>query len=139
MDTSALLAILTPIAVIQTICWATPGPNHLTIITASVTSGRAAGLRAAMVIAARALTWSLIAVSRIAVIFEVFPSLYFASRVVGAAYLNYLGINPFRAARCSGVFTLIPDAASPATAAPFRTAYLAMMTNPKVCCSSARL
>ena len=138
MDPSALLAILTPIAVIQTICWATLGPNHLTIITTSATSGRAAGLCAAMVIAARALTWSLIAVSRIAVIFEVFPSLYFASRVVGAAYLNYLGINPFRAARCSRIFYLRPDAASPATTAPFRTAYLVMMTNPKVCCSSAR-
>ena len=139
MNTSALLAILTPIAVIQTICWATLGRNHLTIITTSATSGRAAGLRAAMVIAARALTWSPIAVSCVAVIFEVFPSLYFASRVVGAAYPNDLGIGPFRAARCGGVFTLIPDAAPPATTAPFRTAYLVMMTNPKVCGSSARL
>ena len=131
MDSTALLAILLPIAVIQTVGWATPGPNHLAIITASVTSGRAAGIRAAMGIAAGALTWSLIAVSGIAVIFEVVPSLYFALRAVGAAYLIYLGTNAFRAARRGGVFKLSPDMASPATKAPLRTAYLVMMTNPK--------
>jgi len=131
METTALLAILIPIAVIQIIGWATPGPNHLTIITASVTSGRPAGLRAAMGIAAGALTWSLVAVSGIAVIFELFPPLYFALRVIGAAYLIYLGVNAFRAASRGGVFNLTPDTASPATTAPFRTAYLVMMTNPK--------
>ena len=131
MDTSALLTILIPIAVIQIVGWATPGPNHLTIITASVTAGRAAGIRAAFGIAAGALTWSLIAVSGIAVIFEVFPPLYLALRIAGAAYLIYLGINAFQAARRGGVFKLSPDKASPATKAPFRTAYLVMMTNPK--------
>ncbi len=108
-----------------------PGPNHLTIITASVTSGRVAGLRAAMGIAAGALTWSIIAVSGIAVIFDVVPSLYLALRVIGSSYLIYLGVNAFRAARRGGVFNLTPNAASPATRAPFRTAYLVMMTNPK--------
>ncbi|MBT8414071.1 MAG: LysE family transporter [Boseongicola sp.] len=131
MEISAVIAILIPIAVIQTVGWATPGPNHLTIITASVTAGRAAGLRAAMGIAAGALTWSLIAVSGIAVIFDLFPPLYLALRVIGGGYLIYLGINAFRAARRGGVFKLSPDMASPATTAPFRTAYLVMMTNPK--------
>ena len=131
MDTTSLLAILVPIAVIQTIGWATPGPNHLTIITASVTAGRAAGMRAAMGIAAGALTWSLIAVSGIAVIFELVRALYLALRIIGAAYLIYLGINAFRAARRGGVFNLSPNTASPATTKPFRTAYLVMMTNPK--------
>ena len=131
MEPAALLAILIPIAIIQTVGWAMPGPNHLTIITASVTSGRSAGLRAAMGIAAGALTWSLIAVSGIAVIFDLFPPVYLALRIVGAAYLIYLGTNAFRAARKGGVFKLSPDEASPATKAPFRTAYLVMMTNPK--------
>ncbi|MBT8460723.1 MAG: LysE family transporter [Boseongicola sp.] len=131
MEPTALLAILIPIAVIQIVGWATPGPNHLTIITASVTSGRAAGIRAATGIAAGALTWSLIAISGIAIIFEVFPPLYVALRVIGAGYLIYLGSNAFRAARRGGVFKLTPGEASPATTAPFRTAYLVMMTNPK--------
>lgn len=131
MEPTVLLAVLIPIAIIQTVGWATPGPNHLTIITASVTSGRAAGIRAALGIAAGALTWSLIAVSGIAVIFEVVPPLYLALRAIGVAYLIYLGTNAFRAARRGGVFKLSPDEASPATRAPFRTAYLVMMTNPK--------
>ena len=131
MDLADLWAVLLPIAVIQFVGWATPGPNHLTIISASVTSGRTAGVRAAMGIAAGALTWSLIAVSGIAVIFELVPSLYVALRLVGAGYLVYLGINAFSAARKGGVFSLEASSSSPATYAPFRTAYFVMMTNPK--------
>ena len=108
-----------------------PGPNHLTIITASVTAGRAAGIRAAMGIAAGALTWSLIALSGIAVVFELIPSVYVALRLIGAAYLGYLGINAFRAARTGGVFEMKSSGNSSATVAPFRTAFLVMMTNPK--------
>ena len=72
MDVANLLHILFPIAVVQLVAWAVPGPNHLTIISASVTSGRTAGLRAAMGVAAGALTWSLIAVSGIAIVFELY-------------------------------------------------------------------
>jgi len=131
MDAANLLNILLPIAVIQFVGWAVPGPNHLTIITASVTSGRTAGLKAAMGIAAGALTWTLIAVSGIAVVFELVPPLYVALRLFGAGYLVYLGINAFRAVRNGGMFNLESPTKSPATYAPFRTAYFVMMTNPK--------
>jgi threonine/homoserine/homoserine lactone efflux protein len=131
MDATSLASILVPIAIIQIVGWAAPGPNHLTIITASVTAGRRAGMWAAMGIAAGALAWSLIAVSGIAVIFELFPAVYVGLRVVGAIYLIHLGIGAFRSARRGGVFNLEPDKSSPATTAPFRTAFLVMMTNPK--------
>ncbi len=131
MDAANLISILFPIAVIQFVGWAVPGPNHLTIITASVTAGRRAGVRAAMGIATGALTWTLIAVSGIAVVFELFPSLYEALRLFGAGYLVYLGVNAFRAVRRGGMFNLDPNIKSPATYAPFRTAYFVMITNPK--------
>ena len=131
METFSLSAVLIPIALIQFVGWVTPGPNHLTIITASVTGGRQAGLLAAMGVAAGALSWSLIAVSGIAVVFELMPSLYTGLRIVGALYLIYLGLLAFRAARKGGVFKLDADETSPAANAPFRTAYLVMMTNPK--------
>lgn len=131
MDASSLSAVLLPIALIQFVGWAMPGPNHLTIITASVTAGRNAGLWAAMGIAAGALTWSLVAVSGIAVVFQLVPTLYIGLRVIGGLYLIYLGVNAFRAARSGGVFNIQASDGSPATTAPFRTAYLVMMTNPK--------
>lgn len=131
MGTANLISILLPIAAIQIVGWAVPGPNHLTIITASVTGGRPAGIRAALGIAAGALSWALIAISGIAVVFELFPSIYVALRLVGAGYLVYLGINAFRAARRGGMFNMDTTANSPATYAPFRTAYFVMMTNPK--------
>jgi threonine/homoserine/homoserine lactone efflux protein len=131
MDNANLLSILFPIAVIQIIGWAVPGPNHLTIVTASVTAGRPAGIKAALGIASGALTWTLIAVSGIAVVFELVPSLYMALRLFGAVYLIYLGANAFRAVRRGGMFSLDANAKSPATYAPCRTAYCVMMTNPK--------
>jgi len=131
MDAANLLIILFPIAVIQFVGWAVPGPNHLTIITASVTAGRPAGLKAAIGIGAGAFTWTLIALSGIAVFFELVPSLYIALRFFGAWYLIYLGINAFRTVRQGGMFSLDTSSKSPATYAPFRTAYFVMMTNPK--------
>lgn len=131
MEASTVLSILFPIAVIQIVGWAVPGPNHLTIIAASVTSGRSAGLKAALGIASGALTWTVIAISGIAAVFEVVPSLYVALRLLGAGYLIYLGINSFRAIRQGGLFRLDANVRSPATNAPFRTAYFVMMTNPK--------
>lgn len=131
MEFSALGGLLLPILLIQVVGWATPGPNHLTIITASVTAGRGAGMRAAAGIAAGAFVWALIAVSGIAVIFQLFPPLYTGLRLIGAAYLIYLGINAFRAARQGGLFRLDPDQASPASRTPFRTAFFVMLTNPK--------
>ncbi len=131
MDIGSLLAILIPIAAIQFLGWATPGPNHLMILSASVTSGRAAGIRAALGIAAGAVTWALIAVSGIAAIFELFPKVYSAVRLLGAAYLVYLGIKAFRSARRGGMFDLSVNASAPAVRRPFLSAYLVMMTNPK--------
>jgi len=131
MTLADLLNILLPIAAIQFVGWVVPGPNHLTIVTASVTAGRLAGFKAAMGIAAGGLTWTLITVSGIAVVFELFPSVFVALRLLGAGYLGYLGISAFRAVRRGGMFSLETSANLPATNAPFRTAYIVMMTNPK--------
>ncbi len=131
MDASTFAAVLFPIFLVQFVGWATPGPNHLTILTAAVTAGRPAGVRAGLGIAAGAVSWALITVSGIAVIFELFPQVFVGLRLAGAGYLIFLGIGALRSARQGGVFRLEPEARSPATTAPFRTAYLVMMTNPK--------
>lgn len=131
MDVTGFAAVLFPIFLVQFVGWATPGPNHLTILTAAVTAGRPAGVRAGLGIAAGAVSWALITVSGIAVIFELVPEIFLGLRLTGAAYLIYLGIGAIRSAQRGGVFRLEPDARSPATTAPFRTAYLIMMTNPK--------
>jgi threonine/homoserine/homoserine lactone efflux protein len=56
MAASDLIGILLPIAAIQFLGWAAPGPNHLMILSASVTSGRAVGIRVALGIAADSVT-----------------------------------------------------------------------------------
>ena len=128
---SSVLAVLVPIALLHVVAWATPGPNHLAIVTASVASGRRAGLRAAWGVAAGAFVWALVAVSGIAAVFQLYPPLYTGLRVIGAVYLIFLGVNAFRSARRGGFFNLDVGRASPATARPFRTAFVVQMTNPK--------
>lgn len=131
MDGPSLLAIFGSIAAIQVAGWAIPGPNHLTIISASLSGGRRAGLAAAFGIGAGAFTWALLAVSGIAILFELFPPLFHAIRVAGAAYLIYLGINAFRAAKTGGMLSFATAGTAKAPKRPFITAYTVMMTNPK--------
>lgn len=131
MITSSLAATLVSIAAIQFLGWATPGPNHLAIVTASVSGGRRAGLASAMGIAAGALTWALLAVSGIAVLFELFPKLFVSIRLVGAAYLIFLGAKAFQSIKSGGMLKIPEDGTVSAPKAPFMTAYMVMMTNPK--------
>jgi len=131
MDTSAFLTMLVSIAAIQFVGWAIPGPNHLAIVTASVNGGRRAGLAAGLGIAAGAFTWALLAVSGLALVFELFPSLFFAIRFAGAGYLIYLGINAFGSVKSGGMLRISASATGKAPKAPFLTAYTVGMTNPK--------
>ena len=131
MEPAIILNTLVSIAAIQVLGWAIPGPNHLSILTASVAGGRRAGLAAAAGIASGAVTWTVLAVSGIAVMFELFPQLFSSIRIAGAFYLIYLGIRAFRS-RHAG-FMLTPGTSNGLTkkTSRFMNSYLIMMTNPK--------
>ena len=131
MDATSLIVMLTSIAAIQFVGWAVPGPNHLAIISATVSGGRRAGLASAFGIAAGAFTWALLAVSGIAVLFDLFPPLFHAIRIAGAAYLIYLGITALRSIASGGLINIAVSGAKIAPKSPFLTAYTVMMTNPK--------
>ncbi len=131
MDAAALFTTFASIAVAQVLGWAIPGPNHLSIVSATVSGGRGAGLAAAFGIAAGALTWALLAVSGIAVLFELFPSIFVTVRLVGAGYLIYLGVRALRSLRSGGMLSMTNVTKTKAQPRPFLTSYLVMMTNPK--------
>ncbi len=116
---ATFLALIT----INMLAWLTPGPNMLVIISAA-TQSRRAGYITALGVGFGGVLWGLLAVSGVAIVFELFPAAALALRLLGAGYLMWLGIKAWRSTAPTG--TLLR-----ATPAPFKTGFMVMMTNPK--------
>jgi len=119
MSTDTILALIT----INMLAWLTPGPNMLVIISAA-TRSRRDGYITALGVGFGGVIWGLLAVSGVAIVFELFPKAALALRLCGAGYLIWLGIKAWQSSALSGP---LPRA----TPAPFKTGLMVMMTNPK--------
>ncbi len=119
MTTEIFLALIT----INMLAWLTPGPNMLVIISAA-TQSRKDGYITALGVGFGGVIWGLLAVSGVAIVFELFPKAALALRLLGAGYLIWLGLKAWRSTAPMGP---LPRA----TPAPFKTGLLVMMTNPK--------
>jgi threonine/homoserine/homoserine lactone efflux protein len=118
-----LLTTLLAISTINMLAWLTPGPNMLVVISAA-TQSRKAGYITALGVGFGGVIWSLLALSGVAIVFELFPTFSLALRLFGAAYLIWLGLKAWR--------STAPSSAKPrATPTPFKTGLMVMMTNPK--------
>jgi threonine/homoserine/homoserine lactone efflux protein len=69
-----------------------PGPDILTVLTRSVTQGRAAGIAAALGFATGLIAHTAAAALGLAVLLQQTPAAYAALRLAGAAYLVYLAL-----------------------------------------------
>ena len=118
-----ILTTFIAIATINMLAWLTPGPNMLVIISAA-TKSRRDGYVTALGVGFGGVLWGLLAVSGIAIVFELFPKAALALRLFGAGYLIWLGTKAWQSSA--------PAAALPRTTlAPFKTGFMVMMTNPK--------
>ncbi|NOR62982.1 MAG: LysE family transporter [Rhodobacteraceae bacterium] len=118
-----IFTTLIAISTINMLAWLTPGPNMLVIISAA-TQSRKAGYVTALGVGFGGVIWGLLAVSGIAIVFELFPKAALILRLFGAGYLIWLGLKAWQ--------STAPAAALPrATPAPFKTGLMVMMTNPK--------
>jgi threonine/homoserine/homoserine lactone efflux protein len=108
-----------------------PGPNFL-VVTSHALASRRTGLCAALGVGAAAFTWALLGVAGLAVVLSRVVWLYEAVRIIGAAYLVWLGLRMLW--RLRQPFGAVP-AASPAHASTgwvaWRRGYLTSTTNPK--------
>lgn len=118
-----IFAILIATSTINMLAWLTPGPNMLVIISAA-TKSRKAGYATALGVGFGGVIWGLLAVSGIAIVFELFPKVALALRLFGAGYLIWLGYKSWQSTAPMGA---LPNASS----APFKTGLMVMMTNPK--------
>lgn len=122
---------LVPLAIGILLAQVSPGPNMMAVSSASLSSGRRAGIRTAAGVAAGVLVWALLFSLGVGALIEAYPGSITAMKVTGGGYLLYLGLKAlnasFRPARTSDG----SQAAAPANPKAFTTGLLVVLTNPK--------
>jgi RhtB (resistance to homoserine/threonine) family protein len=91
------VSILLSIAAIWSIAAITPGPNLFIIMRNTASGSRRQGLATVLGIAVGTLIWGLAGFFGISALFAAAPWLYVGLKIVGGAYLIYLGVKLIRA------------------------------------------
>ena len=123
--------ILLGIAAVNVLAWLSPGPNTLAMISASISKGRKAGFATALGSSTGGMVWASLTVLGAATVFDLFPKAVFMLRMIGAAYLVWLGVKALRSAWRGQGDTLAVSLVDYSGLAAFRTGFFVIMTNPK--------
>ncbi len=125
MTLSGLIAL----AGLQFLLAASPGPATVVTIKTATTNGLAAGLALSFGLAAGVLVWATAALTGMALVFEVAPYLQSALRIMGGAFLIWIGISLWRHAK-----EPLPDTHPAGTSGlwrSFRLGFYTDLANPK--------
>ena len=90
------LPVIAAILLVDLLALVSPGPNFVLVSSAAVAESRRHAIWTAGGIATGSLAWAAAAVLGIVSVFEVFPILGLLLKVVGVAYLIYLGVTHLR-------------------------------------------
>lgn len=116
------------ILIVNLLGWITPGPNMLAVMSASLSHGRAQGLKLALGLSIGATLWAGLAVAGAATMFDLFPRAMLMLKLVGAGYLIWLGCKSLAAAARRQEVVV---AAEPAPGRGLRQGLIVSLTNPK--------
>lgn len=109
-----------------------PGPDFVLVIRHAAVSGRRAGMAAAFGIAAGVFGWAVIAAFGVAALLAASAVAFSIVKLVGAAYLAYLGIKSIRAAARGGRSAAVErDSRTVSPWVAFRHGVLTNLLNPK--------
>ncbi|WP_043620182.1 LysE family translocator [Nonomuraea candida] len=110
-----------------------PGPDFAVVVRRSAISGRGSGMAAAAGIAVGVFAWVVAAATGVAALLAASAMAFTVVKVVGAAYLVYLGVRSLRAAwRGGGELRLdVPDPGGRGAWAAFAEGLLTNVLNPK--------
>ncbi|WP_122089046.1 LysE family translocator [Halalkalicoccus subterraneus] len=125
LDGGTIFAFI-PVAIALVI---SPGPDSIYTLTRSVSDGRCAGVMAALGSSTGSIVHTTGAVLGLSAIFRTSALAFTIVKVIGAAYLLYLGIQMFRT---PDEFEISPESASYTPMESFRSALLINVLNPKV-------
>jgi threonine/homoserine/homoserine lactone efflux protein len=107
-----------------------PGPAMLYVAARTLAADRRAGLMATLGIHVGCYVHVVAAAAGLSVLFHVVPTLYMAVKLAGAAYLIYLGVRMFRAARTVGIAS-VPLHTQKTAGRAFVESMLVEVLNPK--------
>jgi threonine/homoserine/homoserine lactone efflux protein len=108
----------------------TPGPDMLYVVARSTAEGRRAGVVSSLGIAAGSLVHMTLVAAGLSSLLLAVPYAYDAVRLLGAAYLLYIGVRSLIAARGAG--SGLPELRRATLAAVFRQGMMTNLLNPKV-------
>jgi RhtB (resistance to homoserine/threonine) family protein len=110
-----------------------PGPDFAIVVRQSVASGVRSGMAAALGVGAGVFVWAVAAAVGVAALLAASAVAFTVVKVVGAAYLLYLGVRALRAAtqRDDGPSDDGSDSASDAVWRSFRQGLITNVLNPK--------
>ncbi|MBU6378265.1 MAG: LysE family translocator [Gammaproteobacteria bacterium] len=126
-----LLPIVVSVVVVNVIALLSPGPNMLAVISASVSHGRRNGILTGLGIALGNTIWVTLAMFGAVALFELFPYFVTTLKLLGAAYLIWLGYKALRAAIVFQPAELALHDSHLKGWLAFRTGLLTTATNPK--------
>jgi len=109
----------------------TPGADMAMVARSVFTGGRRDAFATTLGISAGCLVWALASAIGVAAVLAASRTAYDALRLVGAAYLVWLGVQSLLAAR-SGAAAEPPPATGARRASPFRQGLLTNLFNPKI-------
>ncbi|MEJ2633129.1 MAG: LysE family transporter [Acidihalobacter sp.] len=121
----ALVAILWTLAAIS------PGPNFLLTVQMAMGRSRSACMRSVAGISTGTLIWGGAGYFGIRSLFVAAPWIYFALKLVGGAYLAWLGIKLLWKSRISNDASTQQKTFTPSTNGAFRLGLLTNLSNPK--------
>jgi threonine/homoserine/homoserine lactone efflux protein len=116
----------------------TPGADMAMVSRSVFLGGRRAALATTLGIAAGCMTWAIASAAGVAAVLAASETAYDTLRLVGAAYLVWLGVQSLLAASRRGGQTpsrgqtLSPDRATGSLRQPFRQGLLTNLFNPKI-------
>lgn len=102
-----------------------PGPDTVTVLSQGATRGRSAGIETALGVSAGVLVHTTAVALGLAAVLQTVPTAYVAIKLVGAAYLVFLGIQTLRADEPL-------ERHDRTDGGPFRAGFVVNATNPKV-------
>ena len=129
--TSEIMVVLGTIALVNLLAWLTPGPNMLAVISASLCNGRRSGILTGLGLASGGVVWACLAMMGVTALFELFPDVVFSLRILGAAYLLWLGYKALKNAVAASDATLSLHHSSLIGRKAFARGFAVSATNPK--------
>ena len=97
-----IILSLGTITLVMVLGWITPGPNMFAVMASSLEHGRKHGVATGIGLSCGAFIWAGLAVLGVSILFDLFPKAITVLKLLGAAYLVWLGIKSVKSAQQNG-------------------------------------